>query len=55
MTTEKQREEFELLSRPLIKFISENFHPHTDVILDSVHAEILEGVMVFHTEDYLTD
>jgi hypothetical protein len=46
---------FEEVARPLIDFINENYHPHVTVIVDSTHAEILEGISAFTTEDYLRD
>ena len=52
---EKQIKEFEIVSRPLMKFLSENFHPHVTVIVDYSRSEILEGSVSFVTEDYVLD
>jgi len=49
----EKREEFEKLSRPLIKFLNENFHPHMTIIITPGSAEILEGVSSFSTDDYI--
>lgn len=55
ITTEKQREEFEKVTRPVIKFLNDNFYPHTKVIVDFTTAELVEGLCSFRTEDYLKD
>lgn len=47
--------EFEQLATPLIKWLRENRHPHTTIIIDCNHAEVLEGVHAFPyitPEDY---
>ena len=53
--TEEQKEEFERIVRPLIKFLNDNCHPHVVVVVDNCHAELSEGVCVFRTEEYWTD
>lgn len=47
MDKEELRKKFEELSQPLIDFINENYHPHATIIIDSNHAELLEGLMGF--------
>lgn len=47
MDKEELRKKFEELSRPLIDFINENYHPHATIIIDSTHAELLEGLIGF--------
>ena len=42
--TEKQREQFEAVARPLIRWLNENCHPHVHVIVDCTHAELSEGI-----------
>lgn len=37
-------EEFEAAARPLMKYLAENHHPHHTAIVNSSHAELLEGV-----------
>ena len=37
--------EFQQLSRPLMAFLAENYHPHVTVILTNSNAELLEGLM----------
>lgn len=52
ISNEKHRE-FEALVKPLMRWLWENHHPHITVVLDSHHAEVLEGqytVIVKHQE-----
>lgn len=35
---------FEELMRPVIKYLAENHHPHTSIIVTSTNAELVEGV-----------
>lgn len=47
--------EFEQLTRPLMKWINENCHPHHVVILDHTNAQLFEGEISFNTDEYLKD
>lgn len=49
---EKRRKEFEAITRPLIKWLNDNCHPHVTIIADCSYAELLESVNSFRTEDY---
>ena len=51
--TKDQIKEFETVTRPLIQFINNNGYPHITVIVDNTRAEIVEGIAVFVTQDYL--
>jgi len=42
--TKEQRDEFENLARPVIKFLNDNCHPHVSVIITPTNAELLEGI-----------
>ncbi len=53
--TAEQRAAFEEAAKPLIKFLCENCHPHTSVIVDSTGAELVEGIHVLKTEEFLKD
>lgn len=55
--TENQREEFEKVVRPVMKYLGNPklFHPHFKVIITNGRAEILEGVASIVTEDYIPD
>lgn len=43
--------EFQTLSKPLMAFLAENYHPHVTVILTNSSAELLEGLMSSISED----
>lgn len=49
------QEKFEEIVKPLIKFLAENHHPHTTCIVTATEAEILEGLMVTKTDEFLVD
>jgi hypothetical protein len=52
----KDDKDFETAVRPLIKWMAENQHPHTKIIITSTGAELLEGVKVAgEITEYLKD
>jgi arsenate reductase-like glutaredoxin family protein len=51
----RESQEFEALARPLIKYLNENHHPHTTIIITPTNAEVLEGIKSFHTVEYIKD
>lgn len=55
ITTNKQREELEELSRPLIKFLNDNFHPHVSITVDNCSSELKEISCRVVTNDYIKD
>jgi len=42
--TTEQRKEFEQIVRPVIQFLNDNYHPHTQIIVTPTSAELTEGV-----------
>jgi hypothetical protein len=38
---------FEEAARPLIEYLKSNQHPHVTVIVNSEHAELLEGKLTY--------
>jgi hypothetical protein len=54
-STEKQLAEFEALAKPLIAWLNTNKNPHARIIIDSVSAEVLDGNLGFHTDEFLKD
>jgi len=52
---ELKYKEFEALSKPLIKYLNDNHHPHATIIIDTTHAELVEGIMVTETDEYIKD
>ncbi len=58
MTEEEQvifQKSFEEASKPLIKWMNENGHPHMYVIVDPTGAELVEGLGNFRTDEFLKD
>jgi hypothetical protein len=45
MDTEKLKEEFKELCKPLNEWLQKNYHPHTRIIIENDNAEIVEGIM----------
>ena len=52
---EEQYKKFQELVKPLIKYLAEDFHPHTTLIITATSAEIVEGCMATQTEEFLVD
>lgn len=53
--TEKQRQEFEDVTRPVIVWLNANCHPHVTVVIEPTSAELSEGIVAYTTHDYLRD
>jgi hypothetical protein len=53
--TKEQTEEFAELSRPMIKFLNDNFHPHVTVITTPNSAEIMESSARYVTHEFVKD
>lgn len=47
--------EFEAVAKPLIKWLNDNHHPHTTIIITPDRAEIMEVILAFPTTDYIRD
>lgn len=50
-----QREEFEEITKPVIKWLCENYHPHVAVVIDPTSAVLYEGEIGFTTHEYVLD
>ena len=47
---------FEELTRPILKFLCENYHPHVTVIITPTSAELLEGLKTIgYVDDFIRD
>jgi hypothetical protein len=55
MFTNVESAEFELLARPIIKWLNEHGNPHSVVIIDTNSAQILSGEVGIHINDYIQD
>lgn len=53
--TKEQSAEFEKVTRPLIKFINDNCHPHVTVVVDCTNAELSEGICSIRTDKFIKD
>lgn len=51
----KSLDEFREACKPLMKYLCEKHHPHVKVIIDGTSAEIVEGMMVFGTDEFIVD
>lgn len=40
-------EDFEAAVKPLMKWLNDNHHPHTTVIVTGIAAELVEGLKTF--------
>ncbi len=47
--------EFEYASKPLMKYLAENHHPHTKVIVESNSSQLLEGLKSIVTDEFIVD
>ena len=44
ITTKEQQESFRIAAEPLMLWLEENCHPHCTAIVDSLRAELVEGI-----------
>ena len=52
---EEVSSEFERISREMIKFLCDNCHPHTHVVITCNSSELSEGVVGISTDEYIKD
>ncbi len=50
-----EKETFEQAVKPLMKWLCENTHPHTTIIVTGTTAELVDGIAVVHTNEFLID
>jgi len=48
-------DEFRNIAETMIRYINENHHPHTTVIVTTDKAEIVEGVKTIITDKFIPD
>jgi hypothetical protein len=53
--TPKEKQKFEDAVKPLMKWLCENTHPHTTVIVRGNVAELVEGAAVVKTDEFIVD
>jgi len=52
---EKQFKELLEVSKPLIKWLNENCHPHCSALVDCTRVELVESVAQNRTEEFIKD
>ena len=55
LLTQTQKDEFEVLVKNVIKWLNDNTHPHTTVVIDATHAELSEGICAVTTTEFVKD
>lgn len=52
---EQEMKEFQEITKPVIKYLNDNFHPHVTVIITTNRAELVEGLKGFTTNEFVKD
>lgn len=51
-----EEDKLEELTRPILKYLCENYHPHVTVIITPTSAELLEGLKTIgYVDDFIRD
>jgi hypothetical protein len=51
-----EREEFEAVVRPVMKYLADNYNPHVIMLINSTNAQLLEGLRsTGEIMDYIKD
>ena len=53
--TDKQLKELEEASKPLVKFLCDNFNPHVGVLVEPTGATIMEASATVKIEQFIKD
>jgi len=53
--TDEQRQEMLEAAKPLIKWLDDNCHPHCRAIVDQLNIELVEGIAMNETDEFLKD
>ena len=46
---------FEEAMKPAIKWLNDNGHPHMTILITPTGAELVEGIKIMRTEEFLID
>ena len=52
---DERRKSFEVAVEPVIKWLCDNTHPHTKIIVDCTSAELVEGLMRVVTDKHVRE
>ena len=53
--SEDAMKQLDTLAKQLIEWLNVHSHPHANIIIDSISAELLTGEFAFYTEEFLKD
>ena len=53
--TNKQLDEMFEAAKPLIKWMNENGHPHCTALVDTTTIELVEGIAMNRTSEFVRD
>jgi len=53
--TEEKRKEFEEITKPIMKWLNDNFHPHAQINITTTHCEMLFGEASYTTDEFVQD
>jgi hypothetical protein len=51
----ENKQTFEEAVKPLMKWMCENYHPHTTAIVTGNTAELVEGMVYVKTDEFIVD
>ena len=51
----ENKEEFERIAKEMIKYLCDNHHPHTHVVIDCNSAVLAESAIAFTTDEFIRD
>jgi len=54
-TQEQRRQEFIELVTPVMKWMAEELHPHTKIIIEANSAELVEGDIAYKNDEFIVD
>lgn len=55
INSEEKREEFVELSNTLIKWLCDNYHPHTKILITPTNAELMEWLIWNINDEFVKD
>jgi hypothetical protein len=55
VVSDRKVDKFRRHAEKLIKYLNDEHHPHTTIIITPTSAEILEGVAGFNTSEFVND
>ena len=51
----EEEKTFEEVVKPIMEWLAKNKHPHTSIIIEATHAELVEGVECVATDEFVQD